>query len=419
MISYSTHLLQILSIALCISIALSLSSPPPSNRSGRRSPARTRGRPSITSSSTTDSVSAQSSAGPKGESTRERRRSRPTRAQQDTILFDPKALTKSQVSNENAIPLDLYSSGYVKKSSFLRLRPQAAAIELNPETTIEVEISLKEKEDGDAAARKYYLECRGREVQHDHFERFSLDDLFPNLDFGRHFYTNGDFRQAIRTAMREDVFYTTPAYAKMSPKVAAMILDDDSSLQGTWNCVPKSLPEGMTLDDLPLRMTRLTKVLEDTLGPKAPTGDAFMMKIGGLCGLNPSSHWIDIIGVKDRAISHSWHQDAGKSYVDDLKDQEGNGHLNNSRYTVTLGFPIEDDYTGTGVFSHALKLEQEHLAPNGHNTNEPVLFEGTADDKYIIRPEFALGKEILRSRDIDVLHSAPDVVYRRSLMRFM
>lgn len=419
MSSSSAHLLRILSLLLCISIALSLSSSPPSNRSGRRPPARSRGRAPRTSSQTSDSVSAELLAGPKGESTRERRRSRATCAQQDTVLFDPKALTKSQVSNENAAPLDLYSPEYVKKPSFLRLRPQAASIELNRETTIEVQMSQKGRKTGDSAATNHHLEYRGREVQHDHFERFSLDALFPNLDFGRHFYTDGVFRQAIRTAMREDIFYTTPAYAEMSPKVAAMMLDDDSSLQGTWNCVPKSLPEGMTLDDLPLRMTRLTKVLKDTLGQKAPTGDAFMMTIGGLCGMNPSSHWIDIIGVKDRAISHSWHQDTGKSYDDHLQDQEGDGHLNNSRYTVTLGFPIEDGYTGTGVFSHALKLGKEHLAPTGHNTNEPVLFEGSTEEKYIVRPEFSYGKEILRYRDVDVLHSAPDVVYRQSLMRFM
>ena len=84
-----------------------------------------------------------------------------------------------------------------------------------------------------------------------------------------------------------------------------------------------------------------------------------------------------------------------------------------------LGFPQEDEYVGTGIFSHAIKLSSESLEPHGHNTNEPVLFEGTVDEQYIIRPIFSPGKEILRYRDIDTLHSAPDVVYRKSVMRFM
>jgi hypothetical protein len=84
-----------------------------------------------------------------------------------------------------------------------------------------------------------------------------------------------------------------------------------------------------------------------------------------------------------------------------------------------LGFPIEDEYSGCGVFSHTIKLEREHLAPDGHKENEPVLFEGTAKEEHITRPAFSLGKEIIRYRDTDVLHSAPDVAYRQSVMRYM
>jgi len=137
-----------------------------------------------------------------------------------------------------------------------------------------------------------------------------------------------------------------------------------------------------------------------------------MIAVGGLCGENPSAHWIDIIGVKDRILSHSWHQDTGVSYP-------GVSNPKNSRYTVMLGFPMEDEYIGCGVFSHAIKLEHEHVAPEGHSENEPVLFEGTANKEYIIRPTFSLGKEIIRYRDTDVLHSAPDVAYRQSVMRYM
>jgi len=85
-----------------------------------------------------------------------------------------------------------------------------------------------------------------------------------------------------------------------------------------------------------------------------------------------------------------------------------------------LGFPCQDqDDNCAGVFSHVVKLAEEHIAPEGHNVNEPLLFQGTVDQKYIVRPVFGLGKEILRYRDVDVLHSAPDVQYRSSVMRFM
>jgi hypothetical protein len=236
------------------------------------------------------------------------------------------------------------------------------------------------------------------------------------------FWKHGTFREAIRQAMRQDIFYTTPAYAALSPKVASFMLDDDSSLQGSWNCIPLNDNDGVQVHGV-MRMSRLTAVLQDRLGEDAPTGDEFMMKIGGLCGENPSMHWIDIIGVKDRILSHSWHQDCGRSYPIELLDMDVEdvaGHtLQESKFTVMLGFPIEDEYEGTGVFSHALKLKHECLAPHKHNINEPVLFEGSVNEQYIVRPLFTIGREILRYRDIDTLHSAPDVAYRRSVMRFM
>ena len=49
-------------------------------------------------------------------------------------------------------------------------------------------------------------------------------------------------------------------------------------------------------------------------------------------------NWIDIVGITDRKISHSWHQDTGRSPGGDTM-------------TVLLGFPKEDNYDGVGVFS--------------------------------------------------------------------
>mmetsp|Transcript_4850 Transcript_4850/g.5613 ORF Transcript_4850/g.5613 Transcript_4850/m.5613 type:complete len:116 (-) Transcript_4850:345-692(-) len=100
-------------------------------------------------------------------------------------------------------------------------------------------------------------------------------------------------------------------------------------------------------------------------------------------------------------------------------NNKNNNERTNSCYTVMLGFPCEDEYDCVGVFSHVVKLAEEHSAPEGHNVNEPLLFEGIVNEDFIVRPAFGLGKEILRYRDVDVLHSAPDAQYRSSVMRFM
>jgi hypothetical protein len=51
---------------------------------------------------------------------------------------------------------------------------------------------------------------------------------------------------------------------------------------------------------------------------------------------------------------------------------------------------------------------------------QPVyLFDGTVEETHIVRPKYAPGRELLLYRDIDVLHSAPDIPYRTSVMRFM
>jgi hypothetical protein len=392
--------------------------------------------------------SIDASTGPKAESSRrnrenkERRRERRQSSSVSALAFDPKNLTKNQIPNHDADTFDLNSSSSIR----MRLAAEASgAVVVSPNGEVEVEAKLEL--DGDKVQKDEL-----KMITHDHFEQLSLDDLFPNLNFSNRFCSDGNFREEIRHAMRKDIFYTTPAYLSLSPKVASYMLNDDSSLQGSWNCIPKQQKQASEIPDEgnnqigengnendseiatpikmqtpPIRMTRLTSVLEKNLGPKAPTGDEFVMKIGKLCGVNPSNHWIDIIGVKDRPVSHSWHQDSGKSYGFDNTNgddtpscrDDNNDMLENSRYTVMLGFPQEDDYQGTGVFSHAIKLCTAHLAPIGHNVNEPVLFEGTADERYIVRPMFCTGKEILRYRDIDTLHSAPDVVYRKSVMRFM
>jgi len=93
---------------------------------------------------------------------------------------------------------------------------------------------------------------------------------------------------------------------------------------------------------------------------------------------------------------------------------------------VLWGFPPENNYQGTGVFSHIIPLDYAfddiinmNDVESTHHRMEPVLYEGTVDNKYIVRPLYESGKELLIYRDVDVLHSAPDVAYRTSVMRFM
>jgi hypothetical protein len=242
----------------------------------------------------------------------------------------------------------------------------------------------------------------GAVIEHPHVETKSLDEVFPaTKGFSKLFSSNQAFRNGIRDSMRQDIFNATPAYAGMSEKARRMLLLPDSSLQGSWRCQGRK-----EFADGELRMPLLTKVLLEYLGEAAPTGDEFMDRIGSLCGSTPQTHWIDIVGITDRRISHSWHQDTGRSPNEDTK-------------TVLFGFPKEDDYVGGGVFSHLVKLEKEQWAPEGHPPNEPVLFTNSIDEKHIVRPQFAEGKEIVIYRDVDVLHSAPDVAYRSSVMRFM
>jgi len=244
-------------------------------------------------------------------------------------------------------------------------------------------------------------------VEGSHIVSMSLDDVFPNLDFSEKFCSTEEFRKQIRSSMREDIFDSTPTYAGMSEKARKMLLLPDSSLQGSWNC--KQFTEGASDNEggTNIRMHKLTNVLKEYLGEEAPTGDEFMETIGKLCGSKPSTHWIDIVGITDRKISHSWHQDTGSSPGGDTM-------------TVLLGFPKEDNYDGVGVFSHAVKLKHERLAPEGHPSNEPVIYPGlVVDDEYIVKPRFAKGSEIILFRDIDTVHSAPDVAYRASVMRFM
>ena len=95
-------------------------------------------------------------------------------------------------------------------------------------------------------------------------------------------------------------------------------------------------------------------------------------------------------------------------------------HLSITALIATTTNYFYFDTLGVGVFSHSVNLEYERLAGNDHPPNQPVLYPNLIiDDEYIVKPKFEQGREIIMFRDIDCLHSAPDVAYRASVMRFM
>jgi hypothetical protein len=274
------------------------------------------------------------------------------------------------------------------------------------------------------------------------FEYISLDDLFLGGDdddgddddsnnkkfsLSKIFNSDEKFRNDLRSAIRLDVFETTPFYANLPEKASSVLLLPDSSLEGSWR-IPTTADSPSSR--IP-RMKHTTRVLKEAFqqhteeygdgGTSSSSsrinfdGDDLFRRIGEICGNGASTHWIDIYGVQNKKINHSWHLDAGKSP--------------NDCRTVLWGFPPENDYHGTGIFSHIIPLDYAYddivnMNDDDNDTStrhrmEPILYEGTVDEKYIVRPSYEPGKELLIYRDVDVLHSAPDVTYRASVMRFM
>jgi hypothetical protein len=234
----------------------------------------------------------------------------------------------------------------------------------------------------------------------------SLDDLFPGLQFSKFFAQSMAFRNAVRRAIREDVFDTTEMYHSLSEKAKRVLLLPDTFLQGCWKCHNghwcRNPSYEKAFDESPqLRMIQLTAVLHEYLGPDAPSGDFFMDTIGALCGSSPEASWTDVVGISNRRVPHAWQLDISPSK------------------TVLLGFPPTDDFSGMGVFPHLVKVTYPQMA--GEETNHPDALDPNLqiDEKFIVRPLFAPHQEILIYTNRDVLCSEPDIAYRTSCMRFM
>jgi len=231
-----------------------------------------------------------------------------------------------------------------------------------------------------------------------HLEYWSLDELFPEATgLGDVFDSDETFRASIRSAARADFFVPDP---RLSAEANLMLSDPGSSLEGNWKQCSQC--------------PNLTEVFR-AYGFTALDGSAFIQRLGQLCtnggrtGSMPSAgavypttgSWLDIVNPSTgrSRSNHAWHQDSGLE-----------------QFTVMLGFPIRDHYSGVGVFSHAVKLSHAIQPPE---TPGPVIINDSIPDEFVFKPVYQKGQEIIVYKDCDHFHSAPNVFIREGTWRFM
>ncbi|RSD30697.1 hypothetical protein [Vibrio pectenicida] len=136
------------------------------------------------------------------------------------------------------------------------------------------------------------------------------------------------------------------------------------------------------------------------------SGKEFLYKIWSLCGNNVTGSVMEIT-QPNRRLTHSWHQDSGK--VSNI---------------VLLGFPLEGNYIGEGVFSHQVMLS--HRIKQRHSDKKPssaIVMEEFGEwyipIKNIYKPIYSAGSELWVSDDSTHFHSVPDVQNRQCIWRFM
>ena len=232
----------------------------------------------------------------------------------------------------------------------------------------------------------------------------------------------------MRRAAREDFFVIDKT---LSPHANIAIKDPRSTLMSSWQ-MSSNLYNNLdgTFRDFGIDLSG--RELIDTLTDFCSTENTF-------------GSWIDICGVKGKYVPHrfvffcslypctlyrryyvrlklillqfsimsyaSWHQDSGLDQV-----------------TVMVGFPPCDDYVGIGVFSHIFKLSHRFPPPAlakprllvcSENSYSCECMPSRIEDRYIVRPLYREGKEVMVYNDQDVYHSAPDRINRESVWRFM
>lgn len=278
------------------------------------------------------------------------------------------------------------------------------------------------------------MDVKDQIISYPHVTYYGFDDLFPQAiqerdsqlkSFSQLFHSSVEFREQLRRAARVDfsalfqhqeVTNNLNGEKKMDAISNLLVRDLKSTYMSYWRNNRHFTSITTSLSDYPNINNLFLK-----FGLKHISGSEFIGKLTSLCG--NSQHvfgsWIDICGVKERNIPHSWHQDSGLDQC-----------------TVMVGFPAENHYSGVGVFSHAVRLSHRlppHTLPqprvwqsfkkssssSGNVDEKNELQEGSFDEEYVVRPLYEAGREVMVYNDRDIFHSAPDWIYRDSIWRFM
>ncbi len=255
----------------------------------------------------------------------------------------------------------------------------------------------------------------GDKVEQTTLTFLGFDDLFPGTSFGEVFDNSADFRHDLRMAARKDFSITNVGQADTTKKKKMRDSGKDSMMR-FWLNAEKELQ----ISSFPT----MTEVFKKYLpAPASITGEQFVSALTELCGEACFGSWMDIVGIREKPLTHAWHQDSGLDHL-----------------TVMVGFPMSNNYEGLGVFSHAVPLSMRLKAPSKKATGprtwpvDELIDDPTRrgqpqssreikalqfDESHVIRPVYRKGKEILIYNDADIFHSAPDYARRESLWRFM
>ena len=163
-------------------------------------------------------------------------------------------------------------------------------LETKVAAAVESYLNMSPNEDGPSYITP--LDFQLDKINNEHIKFYGFDNLFPNSNLGEVFDLNGNFRTAIRVAVRNDYYILD---LSLSDEANSLIRDPRSTLMSNWINHSKEY-------------TNLSQIFLE-YGIKNINGDLFMKTLTALCGQSPHlfGSWIDIIGIKNRKISHSWY----------------------------------------------------------------------------------------------------------------
>ena len=143
----------------------------------------------------------------------------------------------------------------------------------------------------DAPSYLIPVDLQFEKIENEHIKFYGFDNLFPTSNLGEVFDLDNDFRTAIRIAVRNDYFIFD---SSLSEEANSVIRDPRSTLMSNWINHSKEY-NNLSKIFLEYNITNIS-------------GDVFMRTMTALCGESPHlfGSWIDILGIKNRKISHSW-----------------------------------------------------------------------------------------------------------------